>query len=118
MRRPTVFAMTSWGCTCCHALGSAACVQHSGLKKAQQEKRRNNYGAKDIAKFLSERARLSAGQEHMTKPGTIHTCLTVYNRLLNIPQYERANPSMARMARGARSGAFKRSSLVVARSPK
>ena len=56
--------------------------------KAHQEKGGQTYGARDIANLWAERVRLSAGQERMTKPGTIDACLTIYNRLFNIPECE------------------------------
>ena len=76
--------------------GTARVVKHSVRQlvynihgfKAQHEKGGNTYSAKDIAKFWADRVRLSAGQEFMTKPGTIDTCLTIYNRLFSIPECE------------------------------
>ena len=56
--------------------------------RAQQEKGGKTHGAKYIAKFWVEHVRLSAGQEHMTKPGTIDTCLMICNRLFSIPECE------------------------------
>ena len=53
---------------------------------AQQKKGGKTYGAKYIAKFCAEHVRVSTGQEHMAKPGTIDTCLKLYNRLFNIPE--------------------------------
>ena len=78
------------------SMGDARVVNRSARRlvdniqgfKAQQEKGGKTYGAKDIAKFWAEHVRLSAGQEHMTKPGTIDTCLTIYNRFFSIPEFE------------------------------
>ena len=89
---------------------------------AQQKKGGKTYGAKYIAKFCAEHVRVSTGQEHMAKPGTIDTCLKLYNRLFNIPECDILPQESISIygaeARGARAGALKRSSLVLARSPK
>ena len=76
--------------------GTARVVKHSVRQlvyniqgfKVQHEKGGNTCGAKEIAKFWAERIRLSAGQEFMAKPGTIDTCLTIYNRLFSVPECE------------------------------
>ena len=77
-------------------MGTSAVVRHSARQlvyniygfKVQQEKNGKTYSAKDIASFWAQNVRLSKGDVQMAKPGTIDTCLTIYNRLFSIPECE------------------------------
>ena len=56
--------------------------------KARKESGGQKYSAEAISKFWDEHVTKGAGDEALYKKGTIDACITIYERLLSIPQCE------------------------------